>query len=95
MLNDPFPSVQFPLCVVPRWVCNPGLRFVPLAALVVLCKTQSRGRDVTPNEGEAPGTVCRLCVEFTLFICCAFLTRFIPVTVAFAAQRHTTPLAFV
>lgn len=41
-----------------RCACNPNQRQVRLTALVVLCKTDPRGWDTTPGEGEAQGTEC-------------------------------------
>lgn len=41
-----------------RCACNPNQRQVRLTALVVLCKTDPRGWDTTPREGEAQGTEC-------------------------------------
>lgn len=54
-------------------VCNPGQHSVRLTALVVLCKTQPRGRDVTPIEGEAQGTLCVcVCTHSDVYPWCLF-----------------------
>lgn len=59
-----------------------------LTALVVLCKTQSRGLAMTPNMGEAWGAArvfAYLCN--VLIITCAFQTRSVPSFAEFHTRR--------
>lgn len=79
---------EFTFCSSPCWACNRGQRYVTLTALVVLCKTQSRGSAMTPNMGEAWGTArvfAYLCN--VLIICCAFQTRSVPSFAEFNTRR--------
>lgn len=59
-----------------------------LTAQVVLCKTQSRGSDMTPNMGEAWGTArvfAYLCN--VLIISCPFQTRSVLTFAEFNTRR--------
>ena len=92
MLSSPGPPSAASLCSLTRFFFCRGVQSRP--TLVVLCKTQPRGRDVTPIEGEAQGTMC-VCTHSDVYPWCLFffffLTRFVPAQEAdrAAASQHT------
>ena len=73
MLSSPGPPSAASLCSLTRFFFCRGVQSRP--TLVVLCKTQPRGRDVTPIEGEAQGTMC-VCTHSDVYPWCLFFSFF-------------------